>query len=154
MIYCKTLHSKRFLSLIILTLTFFSQVQAQSASLADTFDIGSMNQLILSAWAITALALFLFLILLILFLKTRKAKNELSLQNAESEKTLSEYRKRAPEMQHEIESLREMLEEKNPEKDYLKMKLKEYQDEMDRIGADKHALVKDIQNILDRVKDL
>jgi len=47
-----------------------------------------------------------------------------------------------------------MLEEKNPANDYLKEKLKKYQDEMDRVGADKQALVRDIQNILDRVKDL
>jgi C4-dicarboxylate-specific signal transduction histidine kinase len=126
----------------------------QTTALNDTSKLSSMNQLILTAWAITALALFFFLVMLILYLKTRRAKIELTHVNTDSEKLLSEYRKKIPEMQAELDYLKEMLEEKNPEKDYLKEKLKKYQDEMDRVGADKQALVRDIQNILDRVKDL
>jgi C4-dicarboxylate-specific signal transduction histidine kinase len=126
----------------------------QTTSMNETSKLSDMNQLILAAWAITALALFFFLIMMILYIRARRARIQLSAINSESEKILAEYRKKMPEMQAELDYLKEMLEEKNPEKDYLKEKLKKYQDEMDRIGADKHALVRDIQNILDRVKDL
>jgi len=126
----------------------------QTDSLNDNAKIDSMNTLILTAWAVTAVSIFLFLIMLILYLKTARQKKALALQHADSERTLLEYRKKLPEFQAENDFLKEKLEEKNPEKDYLKEKLKNYQDEMERIGADKRALIKDIQNILDRVKDL
>lgn len=126
----------------------------QTNAVNDDARIHSMNTLILTAWAVTAVALFLFLIMLILYIRTTRMKNRLELQHTEAEKTLAEYRKKIPETQAELDFLKEKLEEKNPEKDYLKEKLKNYQDDMERIGADKRALLKDLQNILDRVKDL